>query len=126
MSSETADADFLRSGDEDDATGGVTLDPSLDSVIGALTDHRRRGVLYVLSDRDEPTFVVDLAQKVALMDPGEDDIETILTELHHVHLPKLSRADLVTFDESANTVRYTGDERVDELLDRAREREQRD
>lgn len=122
-----SDSGFLR-GEDGERTGpSVTLDPSLDPAVGVLVDHRRRGALYVLSETGgKPVFAVDLAQKVALMHPDSPDIETLLTELHHVHLPKLADAGLVEFDRSSGLVRYDADEDVERLLAEAKHTERTD
>ncbi len=115
-------ADFLRSQGSETVDGAIDLDCSLDSVLTLLSDHRRRAVLYVLSESsNRELFVVDLAQKVALLEETTDDIETVLTKLTHAHLPQIAAAGIIEYDEQAKMVRYTGDERVEQFLESTRE-----
>ncbi|UPV76338.1 hypothetical protein M0R89_19445 (plasmid) [Halorussus limi] len=83
---------------------------SLDAVLSLLRKERRRHVLAVLSERNGPVSVRDLAAAVAARetegDAGEISPETtgsVAATLHHVHLPKLADADAVAYDDEAGT-----------------------
>ena len=87
----------------------------LDALFTALADLRRRTVLDVLSHQYGPIHVDTLARELGAADANvaesevpDDDIDRLLTGLHHVHLPILSDAGLVTYDRDAETVSYTG------------------
>ena len=116
-----ASADFLRSQNGDAEDWSTELDSGLDDVLVLLSDRTRRAALYVLSETaDDAMFVVDLAQKVALFEDTSDDIETVLTELTHAHLPQMAAASVVEYDDESNMVRYAGDDRVESLLARTK------
>ena len=114
-----ASADFLRSQNGDAEDWSTELDSGLDDALVVLSDRTRRAALYVLSEtEDDAMFVVDLAQKVALFEDTSDDIETVLTELTHAHLPQMAAAGVVEYDDESNMVRYAGEDRVESLLGR--------
>ncbi|SFG33991.1 hypothetical protein SAMN04488063_1734 [Halopelagius inordinatus] len=94
---------------------------ALDTVLEILSHHHRRDLFRLF--REESTKVVDFERCVShLVErerertgqiPGPDHLRITL---HHVHLPKLSHAGLVTYDESAETLRYHRDEGIEEWL----------
>ena len=47
---------------------------------------------------------------------GEGWDQRVELALHHVHLPKLAEADVVTYDPDAGTIEYLGDPRLETLL----------
>jgi hypothetical protein len=122
-----ASADFLRSQNGDAEDWSTELDAGLDDALGLLSDRTRRAALYVVSETEsDAMFVVDLAQKVALFEDTSDDIETVLTELTHAHLPQMAAAGIVEYDDESNMVRYAGDERIESLLDQTKAVERSD
>ncbi|MFC7156824.1 hypothetical protein ACFQPA_15410 [Halomarina halobia] len=75
----------------------------VDTVFGLLSDGRRRRVLTYL-DRHEPRIEVGrLAERLT---EGRDGAtpEAVAIALHHVHLPKLDAAGVVSYDAAARTV----------------------
>lgn len=95
----------------------------LDTWLELLADERRREVLRCLGDIPEgETTVDDLARRmhrseIGNGDRGRMDRSQVVIGLHHEHLPKLEEHGFVEFDHERGTVRYTLDERMEELLD---------
>lgn len=79
-----------------------------------LANHCRRRTLEVLDDVDAPLTLDALAARVAdtghraetdggeAETPGED--QHVAIALHHVHLPMLAAADVVSYDTETRTV----------------------
>lgn len=100
----------------------------VDAVFDSLAESRRRYVLYHLRKHGDATLsrladVVTGWVNAKTTDPLSDkDQLRIYTDLHHVDLPKLTAADLVTYDEAAERVELTElPDYVDRLLDAALE-----
>lgn len=88
---------------DDDSTAGE--DVSLDGALAALSNPARRHALSAIADREGLVPLLELAWAVAsrLHDVdragvSRDTLERIRLRLHHVHLPKLDAAGLVTYD----------------------------
>lgn len=85
-------------------------DEDWDAVVGSMTDDRLRKVLSVLESGEESVRRDVLAHKIAAREAnGEswaDALDSVRTELHHVHLPKLEGAGLVEYDVDDGTVTY--------------------
>jgi hypothetical protein len=85
---------------------------SVSRLFEVLADERRRTLVAVLFDQTAPVDAVTLARHVAARTadvspdavPSEAVDEVHLT-LHHVHLPKMAQAGLLTFDSEAGVVR---------------------
>ena len=89
--------------------GRIAADLSRDERFELLAAERRRLALEVLSDRDAPLELDDLATAVAARQsdddaPEDDVIERTTVSLHHVHLPRLADADVVDYDIAARRV----------------------
>lgn len=89
--------------------------PGWDAVLGNLAHRRRRVILSVLEDREDAIGRNELAKEVVahersdgVDDRSADAIADLVAELHHVHLPKLEQADLLTYDTETGAVRYEG------------------
>ncbi|WP_135820946.1 DUF7344 domain-containing protein [Halostella litorea] len=84
--------------------------------MGLLEDCDRRRVVEHLQSRDpRPVSLDELAEKVYKPPPDGErprDKETVVIQLHHVHLPKLASQGIVTYDAEARTARYEPDERT--------------
>ncbi|WP_276301940.1 DUF7344 domain-containing protein [Halorussus lipolyticus] len=87
---------------------------SLDSVFRALSDHRRRYVCHYLLQADDSLRVDALAELLtasmtektrAVLTSAE--IEKTRTELRRIHLPKLTEAGIVEYDDEREVVRLT-------------------
>jgi DNA-binding transcriptional ArsR family regulator len=92
--------------------------PDWDAVLTGLADKRRRIALSMLYRHEGPMDRVDLATQVTGKLRGdrkpEISVEAILQNLHHVHLPKLEVAGLVTYDVDAEMATYEGHPDLDE------------
>jgi DNA-binding transcriptional ArsR family regulator len=75
---------------------------SLNAVFELLVAERRRNAMYALRRRAEPISVAELADEVTPDEATEPD--AVAATLHHVHLPKLAEAGVVTYDIDAGTV----------------------
>ena len=67
-----------------------TNSASIDAMLDTLSDPHRRRILLAVSDhnpRDEDEFTPD---EVATDGMDDTDLESIKTQLHHTHLPKLA------------------------------------
>jgi len=108
-----SDDGFGTGADEDNSVvsdGGRSL-PS--RIFEALSDPRRRCVLYYLRDHGEAT-VDDLAVHVAAWERdvpasevSDEDTQQIAVELVHSHLPRLEDEGLVEYDPRTETVSYS-------------------
>lgn len=80
--------------------------PDASTIFSLLADDRRRVVLHYLSRRVGAVPLGDVAERIALRedDLSRDRYERILTGLFHVHVPKLTDAGIVRFDEYEETV----------------------
>lgn len=104
-----------------ESNGGV---PSFDEVLKALSNSRRRAILYHV--RDEQVATVDeLARHVVA---GELDVlpenvpadrhEQAMSDLVHVHLPQLVDALCIEYDLRSQTVTYADPPRlIDKTLE---------
>jgi DNA-binding transcriptional ArsR family regulator len=101
----------------DDTGGGqgVASPDRIDRLLDALSHRRRRHALYELRGADGAVAVADLADAVAAdLDAARD---RVAASLHHHHVPKLSDAGLVDYDDRSGDVRYAGGDLVSSWLD---------
>lgn len=81
--------------------------PSIDTVFRLLRDPRRRYVAALLSERDGPVALTDLAEAVADWETDSDEssprTDAVALDLHHRHLPALADAGVVAYDVEAET-----------------------
>lgn len=81
--------------------------PRLDETFDLLTHPHRRYILYYLTRESERVEIETLATAIAAWDGGptgtdrRTDPNDVEIALHHMHLPKLADAGIITFD--ANT-----------------------
>ncbi|MFB6185096.1 MAG: ArsR family transcriptional regulator [Haloarculaceae archaeon] len=81
--------------------------PPVDSVYRVLTDRRRRRAVVAL-DEHEPSATVDELCRWLRDGEGDDGGADVGVELHHVHLPKLVDAGVVTYDGDRVTLTEHG------------------
>lgn len=84
---------------------------TLNSVFRAVKNQRRRRVLSLLLGRPSPVDVEDLCVELAAMEEetslrsvSDESVQSMRTDLHHVHLPILEETALVRWDRTAETV----------------------
>jgi hypothetical protein len=87
----------------------IAADLSHDERFELLASERRRLALEVLSDRDTPLGLDDLATAVATrrsddLAPDSDAVERTAVSLHHAHLPRLADANVIEYDTGAQRV----------------------
>lgn len=93
--------------------------PSVSTVFDVLADERRRHVLYYLIEHaGGEAGVADVAAHLRSVESSAPsaDPETIRTELHHRHLPRMEEAGLVDYDAPEAKIRYLGDPLVEDCL----------
>lgn len=87
--------------------------PLLSRIFAALTNQRRRYILYYLRDNDQAqtnelaTQIVSWEQDIPLKDVPSEEAEQVQVNLVHSHLPKLEDYGLVEYDRRSETVCYT-------------------
>ena len=99
---------------------------SLDELLDALADQRRRFVLRTVERSETPMALADLADELVREEFGaspasvQDERERIYVSLYHCHLPKLAEAGLVTFDRAEKQVEFEAEsgDRATRLLER--------
>lgn len=73
-----------------------------------LADDRRRLTIALLADRTNPMSLEDLAKEIATNEhgtlPNGAGIEQVSTSLHHIHLPKLDEAGVLTYDPDTHRI----------------------
>lgn len=86
-----------------------SADLTEDEYYRLLSDERRRITMQVLTERELPLTVGELAEEVAAYETGDDGptppAKDVRADLHHVHLPLLDDYDVVEYDWRANRVR---------------------
>lgn len=107
---------------------GSTQRGRLDPTLFALGDRRRRTLVDVLADRDDPIPQTGLSVRLAIREADDSvegltgtQIERVERELHHRHLPILNSAALVEWDRCGETVHRAdhalyGDPKFGDLL----------
>ncbi|SFS00813.1 hypothetical protein SAMN05216559_2409 [Halomicrobium zhouii] len=107
----------------------ISPDATLDEAFTALSHERRRAVFRCLQSADGPVGVADLARDVVARERDADGraipdeaVERCYVRLHHVHLPKLTDAGFLHYDQDQTTVALADDiGSVGPLLDWATE-----
>lgn len=94
-------------------------------VLANLAHRRRRVALSVLEGEGKPMARADLARSIAVREADEktdpESVKALYASLHHVHLPKLQQAGLLSYDTDTGTVSFEGHSALDdELLDGGR------
>ena len=103
------------SGDDPERTWSksrcTSTDVSADTLFGALANPRRRFVIEYLLRRDEPTPVDALVEQLASWetDTPIDELSSAdrtpaSVSLRHTHLPNLTDAGIVTYDDESQTI----------------------
>lgn len=109
----SANHDLLEETEILDITGQQFDSETLDDIFQALADHRRRTALSVLDQQSRQMDLDALATKVRIVEGvlGQEtpsDRERIQTSLHHVHLPTLADAGLISYETDSRIVEYEG------------------
>jgi|AntRauMinimDraft_4_1070384.scaffolds.fasta_scaffold00185_4 hypothetical protein len=91
-------------GDPDGQSRSVTL--SDQERYRLLSDERRRHAADVLADRSSAMSLRELATAISARERGHggESEHTLEVRLHHVHLPMMADAGVLTYDVDANRV----------------------
>jgi hypothetical protein len=82
-----------------------TTSASLDAGLTTLSHSSRRRLLLAVLD-DNPRDQDDLANEtIAPEEADADELETVKTRLHHVHLPKLADNGYIEWNPNTGTIR---------------------
>jgi len=93
-----------------------TLSSRTDIVVAALANHRRRATLASLWQTQSGTATVEeLASAIIEHEDEQSSIPRHTMSLHHVHLPKLADANLITYDPNRGRVSDQSDDWVVDL-----------
>lgn len=90
--------------------GGASL---IRRIFGALSNQRRRHILYYLRDHKQAQtdeLAVQIAaweRDIPISEVPSEEAETVSTDLVHSHLPKLENYGLIEYDRRSETVSYT-------------------
>lgn len=91
-----------------------------DGILANLANKRRRIALSILKNKEEPIARADLAGRIVEHEMDENttpDLEAVADlciALHHIHLPKLEKAGLITYDIETGTATYEGYSKLDD------------
>jgi hypothetical protein len=96
----------------------VCSSQEIDQRFHLINRYERRCIVAYLGAMEQGHASLDeVVRYLQGQEPIPDDPDVILAELHHNHLPKLADSDLSDFDPRSGTVRYYGDDLVENLLD---------
>lgn len=84
-----------------------TSSETLDALLTALADARRRNVVRYFADNRGPVPLGDLADAVAAMETDRPSPASVRCSLRHVHLPVLESAGVVRADRARGLVEPT-------------------
>jgi hypothetical protein len=98
-----------------------TQSSSLDRMLAALANERRRAVLRSLIEAPERTLDVEtltgrIAGRGGDEPVSEDRRQEARIALHHSHLPKLDAIGVLDYDSDATQVAFVGDDLAEDLL----------
>lgn len=81
-----------------------------ETALRLLAEQQRRQILRRIASGSGETTVAQLKQQIETTESrttsteGSDATDTRFLQLHHVHLPKLQQAGVITYDEEAGIV----------------------
>ncbi|WP_336000655.1 DUF7344 domain-containing protein [Halorientalis halophila] len=103
--------------DRDVASADALGDSTLDACFELLAHRNRRLLLSTLAETGDDRLPLGvLTDQIVSKRVGAVDHESIVTELHHVHLPKLEAEGVLEYDADRSMVLYRGDERIERFL----------
>lgn len=92
----------------------------VDNVFAGLANKRRRLLLAILRDKQEPVSRTTLARKIVQWErepqPTQAVFDDIMVSLLHTHLPKLGDAGIIEYDAEADRVAYAEDPVFERIL----------
>lgn len=96
-------------------TASTTATNPTDAAFEVLAHRHRRTVLRHLVESDGPATVDQLAETTSVEDDTRPDLDDVRLQLHHVHLPKPRRPEVVDYDTPDDTISFVGHEWIEEL-----------
>jgi len=103
-----------------DGLGTCSTGLSHDAAFTLLSHRRRRAVLYLLLAQDRALTLRDLRNEIIEREHSteitaldDEQVKQTLLSLHHVHIPKLSEAGIITYDQDRMIVEPT--EKLEEM-----------
>ncbi len=97
-------------------TASTTATNPTDAAFEVLAHRHRRTVLRYLVESDGPATLDQLTEMIVAESGARADRDAVRLQLHHVHLPKLRRAEVVAYDDPDGPISSVGNERVERLL----------
>lgn len=97
--------------------------PSLDDCLTIIADRRRRKLIDHLRNNGNGQATIDDIvdrldrEKLAPRTGRPPDRETLATELHHIHLPKLDDFGVVDYDCERGMIQYLPNNRLEAVQD---------
>ena len=106
-------------GDRHSAKSQPASQRTVDTIVGLLSDHRRRVVLYYLRERSGETVSVSelLVWCSSTFENEAISSDALRVELVHHHLPRLDDVGAVTWDRRRGTIRYVRNPLLERLLE---------
>lgn len=99
-------------------------------IYDVLSERRRRDVLRCLQEYNESMTLADVADEVAVRELGKritdisaETVMEIYLSLYHSHVPKLTAAGIVEYDQERDLVTTKNLEPVEPYLDMLEERD---
>lgn len=96
----------------------TTATLTTETAFEVLAHRHRRAILRHLADTNGTVSFDQLAEALLADAKGVGSLNEAQIQLHHVHLPKIQQAGLIDYDAPDDTVRYVGNELVEDLLGR--------
>ena len=120
----------IEGGEFTSVTRNSTVTESLSTVFDLLGDSRRRYLLYYLSTLDGdvaefPAAVNAVSRYEAVGTETHDAAsrEEVEIDIHHDHLPRLSKAGVLDYDERQGTIRFRGHPPLEAWIETVRNEE---
>lgn len=106
----------------DNGSASEETELSLDAILDLLSHHHRRRMLQLLRDDTEEAvpqdeLISELRNQEADRTSQQPSWDHLSAVLHHVHDPKLSEVEVISFDESEGVYHYHPDERLEKWLE---------
>lgn len=103
---------------------------SIEAALELLAQRERRLLLIYLRDSTERVatteeLVEHICQREAEQTGEVCDPDNLKSELHHIHLPKLTEEGVLEYDPRSQHLRYDGDKRLERCLEWIKREERR-
>lgn len=93
-------------------------EPNVNVTFQLLASQPRRLILQYCIESTNPASIDDLADYIRNhVATHRAARQSILTELHHNHLPKLEAHGLINYDQRTGAIRYHSNDRIENILE---------